>query len=259
MSGKRRLMLSSRQRLGVAVAVVVVLYVVVAAWAALSRQPDPVSVAPAPPIFPEGVGSPSPPVPVLPPTTGFEDGDRASPTPSGGRSGGEPTEGAGPGPGGDGRDSGNDGSGADGSGDDGSGSDDGSGDDGGNAGGDRDDQGEDTPTKPPPPQAGPFTSRYTVTENGSRTFHARVFLTNRGQTTRNWSVRITFAASDRVDVGRTLGALKRTSGNTYVFSGFRARPGQTEIFGFDATKGVTGTVRPTTCDVEGRDCDIRIG
>ena len=104
-----------------------------------------------------------------------------------------------------------------------------------------------------------FTSRYTVTEDDSQTFHARVFLTNRGQTTRDWSVRISFAASDQVRVGRTLGALKRSSGNTVVFSGFRARPGQTEIFGFDAAKGVSGPVRPTACEVGGRACDIRIG
>jgi hypothetical protein len=72
-------------------------------------------------------------------------------------------------------------------------------------------------------------------------------------------VRITFAPSDQVSVGRTLGAIKRGSGSTFVFSGFNARPGQTEVFGFDATKGVSGPVRPTGCEAEGQPCDVRVG
>jgi hypothetical protein len=225
-------MLSRQQRLGVAVGAVLLLYLVVGVWAAFGRQPDAVSLAPAQPMFPDGVAESAPPNPVFPPTTGSEEGYPASPPPSCGRPGGETGGSAGPEPGGQ------------------------NGDDDRN---DQDQEGNAPPTAEPPPAAGPFTSRYTVTENGLRTFHARVFLTNRGQTTRDWSVRISFAPSDQVSVGRTLGAVRRSSGNTFVFSGFNARPGQTEIFGFDATKGVSGTVRPTGCEVDGRDCDIRIG
>nr|AHE14497.1 cellulose binding domain protein [uncultured bacterium] len=275
--------LSRQQMLGVAVAAVVLLYLVVGVWAVAGRRTDAVSVAPAQPIFPDGVDEFPPPAPALPPTTGFEEGDPASPTPSGGQSGGESSEGAGQEPGDEiSGEAGNVGGDA---GDAGGGNvgDAGDGDVGdGNVGGDRDEQERDTPPPaqpppvrpppdrpppaeppppppPPPPAAELFTSRYTVTENGARTFHARVFLTNRGETTRNWSVRITFAPSDQVSVGRTLGAVKRSSGDTFVFSGFNARPGQTEIFGFDATKGVSGTVRPTSCEVDGRPCDIRVG
>jgi cellulose binding protein with CBM2 domain len=228
MPGRRRmapLLLSRRQRLGVAVGAVVLLYLVVGMWAAFGRRPEAAPLVPAPPIFPDGFDSSTGPAPALP-----SDPGSGPASPSGDPSRAAPSE-----PGDD---------------DNGSGS--GAGDQGGqDQGGGRDEE------SPPPAEL--FTSRYTVTESGTRTFHARVFLTNRGQTTRDWSVRISFAPSDQVRVGLTLGAVKRSSGNTFVFNGFNARPGQTEIFGFDAAKGVSGTVRPTGCEVGGRACDIRVG
>jgi hypothetical protein len=232
MPGKRRVApvrLSRRQRLGVAVAAVLLLYLGVGMWAAFGRRPDAVSLAPPQPTVPGGLDESARPAPVFPSIPGF---DPVSPTPPGGSPPGEPDESGGSEPGED---------------------------DGGHGAGDRD--GPDHQAPPPAESSPPvelFTSRYTVTENDSRTFHARVFLTNRGQTTRDWSVRISFAPADQVSVGRTLGALRRSSGNTFVFSGFRARPGQTEIFGFAATKGVSSAVRPTGCDVDGRACDIRV-
>ncbi|GIE93040.1 cellulose binding domain-containing protein [Paractinoplanes rishiriensis] len=226
--------LTRRQRLGAAVGAVVLLYVVVGVWAILGRQPDAVSIAPAAPMFPDDPDAFVPPVPVLPSAGGAGESGRPSSAPSAGEPGGKPGGNAGPDQ------------------------------TGGNEGGDRDEQGRRPPPASagppfPSPSAGQFTSQYTVTESGSRTFHARVFVTNRGPTTQNWSVRITFAASDQVSVGRTLGAFKRTSGTTFVFSGFNARPGQTEIFGFDATKGVSGPVRPTGCETEGQTCDVQVG
>jgi hypothetical protein len=240
MPGKRRLApsaLSYRQRLGAGVAAVVLLIVGVGFWAALGKKTDPLLLVPAQPIFP--VGSDTSDTPPPPGSDGVVT-PSAEPGPADDEEPGEQR-----------------------------------GDQGGKGGGRTTPPVRQPPPvakppaqkpppadkTPPPPDAtaGPFTSRYTLVENGSRTFHARVFLTNRGSTTRNWSVEITYAASDRVIVGRTLGALKRTSGDTIVFSGFNARPGQTEIFGFDAAKGVSGAVRPVVCRVDGRDCDIRVG
>ena len=252
MPGKRRsapTLWTSRNRFVAAVVASILLLTTVGVWSQLSRKPDPLSITPqAEPIFPEG-STPGdlPPTDDLPaePSPGAVSSAAPVPGPTSRTPGLPPTTAP---PAGEG------------------GGDQGGGDQGGDDGGG--DQVPPPPPRttpppeqppPPPPAAtqGPFTSRYTTTESDARTFHARVFLTNRGSSTRDWSVQITYASADQVDVGRTVGAIARTSGNTTTFSGFSARSGQTEIFGFDATKGTSGTVRPIICRIDGRDCDIR--
>ena len=82
-------------------------------------------------------------------------------------------------------------------------------------------------------------------------FVAGVLLTNPTATARSWRVDVRHDPDAGVRVTTAWNADLQRSGSTTVFTGGPLAPGASQTFGFEATKRVTGPVRPTSCTVDG--------
>lgn len=107
--------------------------------------------------------------------------------------------------------------------------------------------GPSTPTGAP-------TARYAVASSWDTGFIGGVLLTNPTGTARSWRVVVTHDPDVAVRVTTAWNATLQRSGATTVFTGGPLAPGASQTFGFEATKRVTGPVRPVSCTVNGAAC-----
>jgi hypothetical protein len=105
--------------------------------------------------------------------------------------------------------------------------------------------------------AGSFAARYVaMTSRRRSTFQAGIFITNEGRTARTWQLVIAHDPDDGVRVQGGAGARMTVSGNTVTFDGGPLDPGDTVTVGYRATTTTEGSVRPASCRIEGRSCEI---
>ncbi|MCA2215544.1 cellulose binding domain-containing protein [Jidongwangia harbinensis] len=111
------------------------------------------------------------------------------------------------------------------------------------------------PSASPTPKPA-FTARYLSGGERRGQFQAGIVIENEGDTARNWQVRVTYHPDAEVRVERTFGADASTSGSTVVFSGGPLAAGRSTMIGFRASTEGDGEIRPTSCQVDGRACEI---
>jgi hypothetical protein len=115
-------------------------------------------------------------------------------------------------------------------------------------------------TKPAPRRttapAAVFTGSYAVARSRDRGFIGAVTVTNKTGPARGWTVRISFDAEAGVRVGNVWNARVDRQGDTFVFTGGPLAPGASTTLGFEASKQVRGTVRPSGCTVDGTSCQL---
>jgi hypothetical protein len=117
---------------------------------------------------------------------------------------------------------------------------------------------EAAPRKPKPSPDGPGpTAVYAVSGSWDTGFIAGVVLSNPTSTSRSWRVVITHDPADGVRVTTAWNARLERSGSSSILTGGPLAPGASQTFGFEATKRVSGPVRPTACTVDGAACAIR--
>jgi hypothetical protein len=97
-----------------------------------------------------------------------------------------------------------------------------------------------------------------ITNSRNRTFQAGIFLTNNGNTPRTWQVRVTHNPGAGVRVQAAFGARASTSGDTTVLSGGPLAADSSVTVAFQASKNVSGVVRPTSCRVDGKNCVVTV-
>ncbi|GAA2527903.1 cellulose binding domain-containing protein [Winogradskya humida] len=105
-----------------------------------------------------------------------------------------------------------------------------------------------TTTTPPP--AAVLSARYRTTASWDTGFIGYLQVTNNGDTSVDWAVSVTFAASAGVNITNTWNA--QLTGAT--FTGGALAPGATATFGFSANKQVKGKVAPASCTARGTSC-----
>lgn len=109
--------------------------------------------------------------------------------------------------------------------------------------------GSATATPPGAPAA-----RYAVASSWDTGFIGGVLLSNPTGTALSWRVVVTHDPDAAVRVTTAWNADLERSGATTVFTGGPLAPGASQTFGFEATKRVTGAVRPISCTVNDVAC-----
>jgi cellulase/cellobiase CelA1 len=97
---------------------------------------------------------------------------------------------------------------------------------------------------------------YDVRTTWDTGFVVQVTVVNNGPAPAAWRVVVTHAGSAGVRVTTAWDATLTRQGDTDVFTGGPLAPGATARFGFEATKQVTGPVRPSACTVAGNPCGM---
>lgn len=112
-------------------------------------------------------------------------------------------------------------------------------------------------TKPAPPAA--FEAEYLIMRSrDSNRFQVGIVVRNEGTTTRSWRIQITHNPDDGVRVQRGMGAGISSTGNSTTVTGGPLPAGRTAMVAFSASKRTRGVARPTSCRVEGRECDVSV-
>lgn len=111
-------------------------------------------------------------------------------------------------------------------------------------------------TTPPPAPAAAFTGRYVPGMTWDRGFIGSVEVTNQTGPARTWTVKLTYDSSAGVRLGNTWNAQVIRQGDTFVFTGGPLTPGASITLGFEASKQVSGGIRPTACAVDGVPCRL---
>jgi cellulase/cellobiase CelA1 len=103
---------------------------------------------------------------------------------------------------------------------------------------------------------GGLTARYAVSSSWDTGFVAGVTVANPTGQALSWRIVLTHAAAERVAVADFWNAALTRSGTSLIFTGGPLAPGATQTFGFEATKGVPGPVRPRSCTVNRAACVV---
>jgi hypothetical protein len=109
----------------------------------------------------------------------------------------------------------------------------------------------------PAAPTGALAARYVVSSSWETGFVGGVLVTNPTGAPLSWRVVVSHDPGAGVRVTTTWNADLTRSGSTAVFTGGPLAPGASQTFGFEATKQVTGSVRPTDCTVNGVACSGR--
>jgi hypothetical protein len=115
-------------------------------------------------------------------------------------------------------------------------------------------------TKPAPPSrtARPaqaaLTATYAVGSSWDTGFIGAVRVRNVSAVPQNWAIAVRWDGAAGVRITQAWNASLSRRGDVTVLSGGPLAPGATQNLGFEATKQVTGPVRPASCTVNGSWC-----
>jgi cellulase/cellobiase CelA1 len=115
-------------------------------------------------------------------------------------------------------------------------------------------------TKPAPPSrtARPaqaaLTATYAVGTSWDTGFIGAVRVRNMSAVPQNWAVAVRWDGAAGVRITQAWNASLSSRGDVTVLSGGPLAPGATQNLGFEATKQLTGPVRPASCTVNGSWC-----